>query len=357
MKQRNSQGFVQLNILVSVCLVISLFINSDVVIAKSLPSGIDVMSLNKVNDLKEQNIQKKSLEKQIVDKIESLDDARAYLSQFIDGKYKHDVLSLTFPVISRISYSYQNRKRSDIQEQNYAYDKQGRLAQKRSRFGFSKTTVESYKYDASDELLTRSIVKNGRPMSVMTYQYNQDGNIAKETEDYPNGSKVARSFEYSKSGQLIASSLNVDGIQVEYYIHHYDSLGNKSKSEKYSQVGLIGTRIDTINYLYDTSNTLIKVSSYGEVVVDDQVLSGQKSEWYYTYDDNNRLIEERHVYESRNIQGSEPVHRSMTINYYIWKLNGLLFEERHMSLGEYNSQNLISTIKYQYVDIQLNDLL
>lgn len=270
-------------------------------------------------------------------------------------EHKDDLLNTLAPVMSHITYQYENRKRSDIREQSYAYYPNGKLAQRRSIFGFGKTTLESFKYDESGKLLTRSIIKNGAISSTIDYEYNKDGNISRETEKYPNGTKDERLYEYSDEGLLIASYLRINGYQVETYSHRYNEEGKKIYSEKRSNVGIIGVRVDKTRYKYNASNHLINAFSSGQILVGDNTQSRHSSERAYLYDDKNRLVKERYVYESHNKNSSIPFYVSSSEKQYIRNLEGQLVEEKYWNLNKDNVPRLAKSIKYQYTNIRLID--
>lgn len=251
-------------------------------------------------------------------------------------------------VISRVSYEYKKPKRSDVREQNHLYNDDGSLAQLTTIYGFGKTMHETYTYNDQAQLITRNIVVNGADTSTIHYEYNSDGTIAKLTEHYPNETQDNRFYRYSESGLLIHSSFTVNGQEVENYTYHYDELGNKVLTEKKSKMGIIGTNIDKTHHSYDSLNHLIKSISHGRLEVAGVMQSVQKSERNYIYEDNGQLSREEHYYQSWQEGDKRPSYSFSSHIHYIQDSDGLLTEERHMTVANDGKSELVKTVKYRY---------
>ena len=298
-----------------------------------------------------------SFEDNLYNQLESVDDARAYITQFPDGKYKKQLLEKTFPLVSKISYHHTKSKRYQLRQQGFIYNDKGQLLVQRDSLGFGETYTYRLEYNTDHQLIKKTTINNTSLQNVVTYKYNGHGQKVKEIDKYANGGVSERYFEYGDNGLLLANYIKRKNKKIENYTYIYDTNGYKQSSNNVSIAGVSGTYADQYEFTDDTQNNLVKETLSGKYLVEGTPISTSKGIREFVYDADSNLIEENYEYESIPLDNKESPYYLASTTTYIRDKNGLLLEEQHRRTTKKNTdKQLDRTLKYQYIHIHLKDI-
>ncbi|MFC1234164.1 hypothetical protein [Vibrio sp. F74] len=290
--------------------------------------------------------------------IESLDDARAYIVQFPERKYKKQLLERTFPLVSKVSYQYTKSKRYQLRQQDFIYNDKGKLLIQRDSLGFGETYTYRLKYNSDRQLVKKTTINNTSLQNTVTYEYNNNGQKIKELDEYTNGGESERFLEYSENGLLLAHYIDKNNEKIESYTYSYDTHGNKQFSNNISRTGVTGTHKGRSLYTYNSQNNMTEESFSGGYFVDGKLKNTNNGTREFVYDARNNLIEENYEYESTSLDNNGSSYYLASTTVYIRDNSGLLLEERHMKTLKKNTEKQLDrTLKYQYIYIQLQEIL
>ncbi|MDB1125071.1 hypothetical protein [Vibrio algarum] len=298
-----------------------------------------------------------NVEEDIYLKIESVEDARTYITLFPNGKYKEQLLERTFSLVSKISYKHTKSKRYQLRQQDFIYNDKGKLLAQRDSLGFGETYTYRLEYNADHQLIKKTTINNTSLQNTVTYKYNGHGQKIKEIDKYANGGVSERYFEYGANGLLLANYIKRKNKKIEHYTYSYDTNGYKQSSNNVSIAGVSGTYADQYEFTYDSQNNLVKETLSGKYIVEGTPISTSMGTREFAYDTNSNLIEESYEYESTPLDSKESPYYLASTTTYIRDKNGLLLEEQHQRGTKKNTNKQLNrTLKYQYIHIQLKDI-
>jgi YD repeat-containing protein len=193
----------------------------------------------------------------------------------------------------------------------YTYDQDGKLTQEHQPHdGFSSST-NTYTYNASGNLATKTSVYYGKFSSglIIYYAYDANDNLATETYNYDNDGVFNDDFDgtadtiityiYDNHRNLITKTYDsyADGTPETTTTYIYDQDGNLSKEIYDSHVEMGSDEITT--YSYDANANL--TNKITESDNDNNEVLDQKSLYRYTYNTSGNLITETFDYNDDGI--------------------------------------------------------
>lgn len=206
----------------------------------------------------------------------------------------------------------------------YEYDNLGNMVKETNP---DTNTVKEYQYDAFGNRTEFKLTINDVVQSHLKYTYNSV-KLLDKIQDLLDNSSIIESYEYTPNGNLSKKTMHKTGMTVEYvnnnaglvdkilvkdgdyvkydYAYEYYANGNmvyrdeivdygdtKMTQYKYDGLGrLVTENTDgvTITYAYDKKGNRTSMKVTG--LVDEPYTT------YYSYDKNNRLVEEEKIYTS-----------------------------------------------------------
>lgn len=218
-------------------------------------------------------------------------------------------------------------------DQQFTFDSEGRLTRESAY-----NSAYEYIYDSNGNLIKETYSYDGEMRYIYEYKYDYRGNLIEEIQtdsEYP----LTKNYTYNHRGDLtkvvwFRPDLDtVTGVQ-EYF---YDA-DNRI-------VSYIGTysddrHKDTIDYTYDTKGNLVKrVEKYAYE---------PSYTYYFTYDDNNNLIQELR---------EDVVNRKSYIDYTYDSKGQIIKTVKYSSEStavytyEYSYDKYGNLIEYKYLDV------
>lgn len=171
---------------------------------------------------------------------------------------------------------------------NYSYDDTGNLLKESKTYDNGQTYTKTYTYDEEGKLLKH---KEVAPYwsDDFEYTYDNQGRLIKQVKDRGN-LLITTEYTYDENGKVERENHYSSQGDKSYILVFYDSLGNVTARLEYADEKCI----TDITYTYDENNRIIEERTWSYLERDTPVTN-----IYYTYDENGNLINKAYEHISR----------------------------------------------------------